>query len=56
MRRYTLSSTERHKLQRMANHDLDLMAKRRSRKHEQDEARNQAGRQALRDALHSHAT
>jgi len=56
MGRYTLSRTERLKLQQMANHELDLMAKRRSRKHEQDDARDRAGRQALRDALHAHAT
>jgi len=54
MGRYRLSSTERHKLGQMANRDLDSMAKRRSRKHEQDEARHQADRQALREALQPH--
>jgi hypothetical protein len=51
MKRYQLSSAERGKLERLALHDLDMIAKRRARKHEQAAARDLADRQALREAL-----
>jgi len=51
MRRYRLSQTERGKLARLALHDVDMIAKRRSRKHEREAVRDLADRQALREAL-----
>ena len=52
--RFSLQASERRKLVTISNREIDSMARARVVRHEEEAARQDASRQALRDALRRH--